>query len=804
MRKILITLIVVIAALMIFVGCNASFEGYSESSLQITSRSDFSAPSYDGIELDGSITEQAWSDSIHHVHNESGVTIDTAVVFGKNGLYIAVDVADKGIYHNIAYDHGTNSSIAVFIMRSDEEPVNYWKKYVVITVDAVNDIVTLPIPYAAKTIVKGELNTPSAYGMSTEIYVPYYSFGFVEKPNTIDAYVNYNKVRGTSTATSIGQWIKSGRMDVGGLFYTFDENGYTDADENNDVMGDSKQGASKTGGWDLSKKSEGVYRSEDNDNQWLFVRDAYASAYSIEATMKIVGGINDNMPQFGLLAAGDEDEKYAMLIEGAPATVASKRAVLRILTLDGTWTTKHTGVELSNVDLVDGGVKLTVFRDGKNFFYLINGELVYSEALPIDGNTTCGFYTVGGEAIYSGVKFVDYTDRTLELYSALNEYSGSAVVIPDGISGGKIETDASVVKENGSFTARFIAQSGYALQSIMLNGRIVTNEVFGSVQNGEWTIRNVTESQRLSATFRPLSDSESVTISGRFTSEREDGLGGTKLILTGPKFVYEGTVGWDGRYSVTVEKNEYDLYVKAQYHWAATKSVDASNDDVELADIVLLNSKGLDVNANIIGSNGAIASGNTTYEYGDESTQATKVGLLYTLLDNSLGETQMVTATLRFVERTNDYNCSAGFVFTSTEDSNGDGKAEDAFENGFTILWHANGIRSYNFNRAEQTGWQNGVGTNLIEGNLGLKDFRESDTLGSETITIVRKGTSYYVFRIIDGNAYLLTTRTYDGFTSEAAIGFMTSGCIARYENYSFSVNEQEVDEFLRENGIAV
>ncbi len=801
MKKIIVLFITLLSAVLLFVGCSGADKYYTENSSDFFENSRFSAPTTDGITLDGKIEEEKWRNTKSHVHLEEGVKIETAVTFGANGWYFAVDVQDDGIFHNAAFNHNKNSSISLFIMNVGVEPKDYWRSYVVVTVDAKDALCTMSVKYDASTVVKGELNSMSAKGMSTEIYLPYYSLGNVEKPQQVCVYANFNRVRGTNASTAINEWIKAGRLDAGGLFYVFDENGWTDKDEENDFLGDSIQGASKTGGWDFSKKDEGVYRSDNNDNQWLFVRNALSSDYSIEATMKIVGGINDKAPQFGLLVAGNSDEKYAMLLEGRPDTVASKKAILRVLTLDRTWTTQNTGVNIDGIDLAGEGVKLKVFREGKNFHYLINDKLVYSAPLPIDVDSTCGLYTVGGEAIYTNVKYEDFSGDKVALYSALDAYDGNAIVPNTKINGGEIIVKDSVVENNGTAEIKLIAYNGYQLKSVMVNGRACTAEAKSQTEDGVWKMPSVTTSKRISASFEPLTETNSSVVSVTFKADNGDSLNGSVVYLSGDSFSYESAIGYDDSVQIKVAKGEYKLFVKPTGFWAYTANIDAQ-ESKDLGEIELICSQGLPVNATLTGKNGAKIDGNTTYDYGDESVQGTKVGLLYTLLDNSLGEVSMVTATISFVEKTTDNDCSAGFVFTSSQDSNGDGVAENALENGFTVLWYRNGIRSYNFNDAQEAGWINGQGSQLTEADLGLNDFRTSDTTGKETLTVVRKGTTYYIFRIVDGEATLLTTRTYDAVSGEMAIGFMTSGCIAKYEYYSFTTDEGEIDAFLESQEI--
>jgi hypothetical protein len=801
MKKIIVLLITLLSALTIFIGCSSLDEYYSENSTEFLGNSRLKAPTSDGITLDGIADESKWGETVHHVHKEKGVTIDTAVTFGNNGWYFSVDVLGEGIYHNASYNHAKNSSIALFVMNAGLDPKDYWKSYAAITVDAKDDICTMPIKYAAETVVKGELNSKDAQGMSTEIYLPYSSLGHIEKPDKIFVYANYNSVVGTSTNTAVNRWIKAGRVDVGGLFYLFDENGWTDEDDENDFLGDSIQGAVKTGGWDLSKKDEGIYRSENNDNQWLFVRNSKSSHYSIEATMKIVGGINDKAPQFGLLIAADEDEKYAMLLEGRPATVESKKAILRVLTLDSSWTTQNTGVNIENVDLTENGVKLKVFRDGRHFHYLINGKVVYSAQLPVRSDTTCGLYTVGGEAIYTDVKYEDFTDNKVALYEALDEYSGNVIVPTEGIIGGRIEVKESVVEDNASTKVNIIAYSGYKLKSVMVNGRVCTSEAKSQTQNGVWVIPSVTESKRISASFEKVPADKVVTISGRVLADNGGVVSGQIVKLYSDAFCYETTISHEGKIELKVEKGEYEFYLKPMGFWAYTTSINAQ-ENIDLGEIELIYSQGLPVNATLTNKQGIELRGNTTYEYGDESVQGSKVGLLYTLLDDSLGEVSMVMATISFVEKTTDNDCSAGFVFTSSQDKNGDGVAENALENGFTVLWYRNGIRTYNFNDAQAAGWVNGQGSYITEANLGLNDFRTSPGTGKETLMVVRKGTTYYIFRIVGGEVALLTTRTYDKYSGEMAIGFMTSGCIAKYEYYSFTTDAEEIDAFLESQEI--
>lgn len=795
MKKLLFVLMMALVTVLACVGCSA-MSGYETSTLEFKAGN--IKMSDDGITLDGTPDEEIWNSVAHHTHTESEVKIDTATVFGRDGLYIGVSVDVKGVYFVEPFNFNLNSCIAVFIAPSDLPYDKYGTGYFVITNDPFYSNSTSPVLYLSKTVAKGEMNSKDATGMCTEIYLPYSSLGYEQQPESIDLYVNYNRTRGDSSAKANGTWIKAARNDSVAFYYTFDEGGFVNADKEGDALGDCVDGTTKTGGWDLSKRSEGIYHSVRRDNQFIFVRDELATDYSIEATVRAVGGIHDGGPHWGIMTAAQGDKKYAMLIEGSTA-LKTKRLKLRTLDYTSDWVLSAPGVERDSVDIFGEGVRLKAIKDGDTLYYIVNGELVYSEKTSLSGAAACGLYTVGGEAYFSGVRFVNYDGNKSGLYAALAECSGNAIILPNTVVGGRITSEKSVVADGEDAKIYFAAQSGYKLKTVIKNGRNVTAEVAAGIVNGVWTTDADTD-LRISAIFEKLSDGEKAVVSGTLKSDTDDKIGEVKLTLSGDGLAqYEiDTAG--NAFSVEVARGDYEMAVKAWVHYGVTTTVNADSAAVTLPELQLTCSRGLPVNAVIKTDGGDTLMGDCEYIYGDGCVYGKEVGLLYTLLDGSLGKVGMVTATINLKRVTGDSDSSAGFVFLPAADRDFNGITDTAKEAGYTILWWQGGIRSYNFSDADAAGWKAGSGYYENQPSLGLKDFRNSSESDTERLTVVRKGTTYFVFRHYNNEVRLITTREYKAFSGEAAIGFMTSGCVANYADYDFSVDEDEVDAFLTEN----
>ena len=189
---------------------------------------------FDGMLDDASWSNQRWLE-VSHV-TESSIGVKMTSYFGEDGLYMAFDVSDYGVYFDEKRDAAYNSGIQLYIssMNGAKNITDHGyeisltaggqvklKKY-------TGSLYELYLGRAyCEAVVKGEMNSDEARGYTMEAYIDYDLLG----ENCKQVYANVAIVRAMSETGTERQWYSFGQNDRGAAWtraetwWTFDAAG---------------------------------------------------------------------------------------------------------------------------------------------------------------------------------------------------------------------------------------------------------------------------------------------------------------------------------------------------------------------------------------------------------------------------------------------------------------------------------------------------------------------------------------------------------------------------------------------------
>lgn len=742
--------------------------------------------------MDGKLEETEWQGQIPHVNVVENMTISTKTIFTDKGLYVGVEVTDNGIYYAADFNMDKNSSVKITVSPVDMITPIRANDEITVDIDTKNLRSYCVIKYAfASSVQGGAVNSGDSTGMTTEFFLPWGEMPLPEKgvkPDRVRVAASYNKVTGADLYAT-NRWVNPGyQQRKPSLCYVFDENGYTQQDSDAESIGNSYSGLSKTGGWDLSDAANGVYHTIGNNNQWLFFKNISAENYIVQATVKIVGGIDDPGPHAGIMIGRNETQKNALLVDGRVAYLSGNRTQLRVLTQAGTsWSLGPILYHDTNFPLKDK-LQLKVIKNGSLIYYIVNDTYICSdELLGMEGKTEPGLYTVGCEAYFSNLSCTVYdTAKNEEKESLVAEIARytNTVTVPENLRGGVIESNCRDVVDGGDVQISLQLMAGYKLDTFEINGEDKLDELRNKIDGNVYTLKNVTEAVEINATFVKLNGVKIRTVKGAV--ETSDGLFEDKAkVLVIDKNdslgIYTTAAKAYSGYNLRLPEGEYEISISLDGYQTKTEEFTLSGGTLERETMLLTSAKGLPVNAMVTLNNGEICSGTINYGYySDGSVVGDTAGHGYTYLKDAHGERMVVEANISLVSNPSDMNPSAGFTFSTKSDA-------DIY--GFTILCIQDGLRIGNIDKLKNGDptW----GKNILK--LRSTTFRDTKQSGSIHLAVVRDGGLYYVFLDRD----FVDTYTIDYTVGETATGFYTAGCSARFSDYNWSKDDDVIDEWI-------
>lgn len=487
----------------------------------------------EGMTVDGVLDEKVYAGNRYMEYALSNTNVRLTTHFGEKGLYVGCVIKDNYIYHNKPYLMDANSSMELYIVAPDV--IDYGTEIVQIAADtqatwSANYVLFL----ADATVQGGDVNTGNSEGMTVEYFLPWQQLGLDEKPEKVKIFPSYNHVsaQGVSSGLRLRPIGNAGKPYT---FYVFDTEGYINEDAEGALLGDAATGIAKSSGWDLSGLSaaEPTVRSVEDDAQLLFFKDALTSSYVIETTVTMNGIIRGNAgPKVGILTGYDGNEmssmynqKSAFLLDvsasyyNGDAASADKIYAKYIDMYTTGWVATdfvYTNTKPLNAGGLnyEDGVRLKVIKDGKWFYFYVDDTLCYICGVDyLAGEVLPGLIAVGCDAVFSEMRYTDYTGRETELRALVAE--DAYLLQANGTGNGEVsftkpaiirDPDTSVVAAAESYaTLTVLPAAGSRLSAFRVNGSDRLSELKAGASEGVYVFENVNENITVDATFEAFS-----------------------------------------------------------------------------------------------------------------------------------------------------------------------------------------------------------------------------------------------------------------------------------------------------------
>ncbi len=582
-------ILVVAFAIVCFAGCNDDPDAGKveyDNEYEWEYDREFQGEPDEGMNIDGVLDEDVWKDSNRKwlTFSEKGATVSYTSYFTQKGLYLASTVTDPNLTWTarLNFNDATalNSAFCYLITSENVETLQMFTLYR-FAFDSKNKASREQTPFAAKAVTDGDIEAGEATVMTGEFFATWDDLNMevseeTGMPNLVNVIPKYRVVVDTDDNTA-NKWIMPLFAEEYRLhcYSRFNENGYMNVDAEDAVWGNAANGISKSDGWSISEDDPTVVTSDKAHSQGIFLTDKRSDRYIYSVDMQLVDGIAGVDGSDGIFRAGiatmceNSNDFTTLLVEGK----GLENNQLRMYRLKiGPWEyTNAVNQKLSseyNFEERNQTVTLKVIKDGANFYYFAEGELIYfNTEEDLAGECCPGVYTLSTEATFSNPQFTDFSDNAEELRRMISEYV-YLIDAPASISGGKVEVDNTAIDKNDTnktVTITIKPNNGYVLSSFTVNDEDKFDYVVENIDNGLLTLE-VDESIAIDAEFTRFDrGNEVVKIRGTVYSSNGTGvLGGAKIKaydLSNPLFCYDMGTNTQGRFELSFLKPQDSAYV---------------------------------------------------------------------------------------------------------------------------------------------------------------------------------------------------------------------------------------------------
>ena len=391
-------------------------------------------PDLEGYIIDGKKGEaENWDNQNYYtttITTSPRISYTVTTQFSDLGLYVFAQASDDaGIMHD-GINYMFMNTCFTFYM-TDGARTTYdtaWVKS--IKVDSRNVYPTQTRVKLAIRVEEGRVNSNAPAIWNVEYFIAWEDIGITEKPETVKMYVDYQykNVAGSTTVYHLKAPFAGSISDMPS-YIIYDENGYTSADAEGAVIGESVYGVAKTTGWDVSNATDEenahVYTNANGTNIAFFRTEdgsAYGDYYSFEATIEpMVTEWTSNINAG--LAIYKNDTIYSFMYFAINSTTydfntgfKSAFAKVRRGNLDKTVTnfTVPTQLDIPNSEEVKGVLHVRILFANSYVYYLVNDKLIYCEyvdALNID--TMPAIISYNAKVKFSNYAFKKYTETEM-------------------------------------------------------------------------------------------------------------------------------------------------------------------------------------------------------------------------------------------------------------------------------------------------------------------------------------------------------------------------------------------------------
>ena len=613
------------AVLLGLVGCGCSDETEGQK-YEYTYSSYYDGPNDPDILIDGNLTEDCWQNKKWFTNRfcadiKDNMPMISATAFNTGyGTYIGVKIRDNNIIYSGMLDLEKNSVLEFYFYANKNDVVtkdNDYSQCRAFMMDYACDLYSTGERMKRAVVVDGEFNSGETKGATFEIFIPWAELGIDvskgEIPKLFYMLPEYRPVLKGKTKNTLLYNAPLNLMNHIGSFYLFDENGYTDQDEEGAIVGDSIYGTAKSGGWDIENvANKEVAVTKGMGNNTIFFKEAYCENFEAEATLYPMGGNSGDTWWSGGFAVVSLNGgiNYMMMLDMSNSRLQPTKDgkyTLKTYSLNTletreepyVWRQKAKAVK-ANPDVhgtsvpAELGTKFKIIKYGTTVCYFVNDVFLYAETLDLlQGSFYVGLFNMNGFCAYKNLSFKEYSGeeadaalKALDIYKVDLSVSG----------GGDAKLECNYVKSGDGNAAKIdlTCYSGYTLSEVKCDGDDITDDVKENAVDGVYDLEGISKDIEVNVEFTAINNSLLKTYKGNLRRDEVQNDKSIKMVnVDGAVTViskdcgackYEVTATASGGFEVKLAPGEY--VVKAGGYFGA-KTVTVSADVADNVDVAL-------------------------------------------------------------------------------------------------------------------------------------------------------------------------------------------------------------------------
>lgn len=474
------------------------------------------------INIDGVLDDACWQNKKWYRNrfiadiNNSMSSFEMTSYVDEHGIYIASVAYDTNLIYDGQRSDSANTNFEYYLAATNagEKLENDMVNTLRLNVNLGGDVNAYVTNMDRAVKIKGELNSGATESATLELFIPWETLGVDRSkgiPTEFYCMPSFLTVLPGQTSTTVMKPV-SFPYKVASDYCVFDKDGYTNADRDGAVVGDSKFGHAKTANWDLSQEADGIIRSSvGTETHKIYFSEEFGSNFIVETTIVPVKDLENSAPKVGIFFQNTDDNYNAVFLDmreeylsGAKKDGTRNFSTVRIAALhsNGGWNmsycddTKYENTKASSNE----GVKLTVIKYGSKYWVFADGKYMASfDYYFMDSDVIPGLFSLGGDVIYK-----NYSCETIDeayLTDYLNKKGIYLVDAQIASAGGEVTASEFSVKKGGSYDINIKTNSGYEVSSVLINDKEMISSVKKKAVGGVYTVTGVKGNQNVKVSF---------------------------------------------------------------------------------------------------------------------------------------------------------------------------------------------------------------------------------------------------------------------------------------------------------------
>ena len=481
--------------------------------------------------IDGKLDETRWKDRVWLKHNENNVQTKYTTSFSEKGLYIAMQAKDPKMQWNSERAFMKNSSFYLYVISNKATEYHAYQCYA-FYIDERNSRSRQTARWSAKGLrSEDEGGVPT---LTAEFFASWDALNYTvdettEMPEKVRLIPQYRFVESIGSAENAFLHpafasATTNYADINSSF-SFDENGYMNADAEGAELGDTASGYAKSDGWDFSKikgDESGENKQTEsilNGKQAIFFKNIHSSRYSYSVKMKVNGLIPEDTTS-GMWGVCDirSTKEFHVFRFDSDDYINSNGKSFRYYRQDYN-NTYNTQLGYYNDPRQETDfLTLRVIKDGSRYYYIFNEQ--YENCIELewlDGKSMPGLFARDMSVTFFDWEAKDYegADKNAEFAALCDQYMHT-VNISSSITGGSVIADKMAMPCDSDQQVHLTVtpQRGFVLTDITVNGTSVFVDYTEKVQNGVYTF-TPENSVVIDAVFTELPADKVLRITGK-------------------------------------------------------------------------------------------------------------------------------------------------------------------------------------------------------------------------------------------------------------------------------------------------